>query len=185
MRRSLALTGLLALSLAPAGRADDRPFLQRMAERTPMPHAFIDHSMERAGNPQSVSRHAAPSVTCRDHGGYLGGASIRNNNLLARGPGSAVGPVQDGTFGTDYTGFRAHLGRVFLAPSNDPSQGRPIYLAYISEGPRVKDVYAGRPFRKAVLEKREDAEHREHGKEGGHGGEAGHAPEGAAKEGGH
>jgi hypothetical protein len=96
----------------------------------------------------------------------------------------------------DYTGVRAHLGRVFLAPSTDPSQGPPIYLGYVAEGRRVTDIFALRPFRKAVLEKREDAEEREHGAEGhgggghgegGHGAEGGHAPEGGEmkKEGGH
>ena len=183
MRRSLALAGLVLVSLSPAARADDRPLLQRIAERTPLPHANIEHSAERAGYPLSVKPRAVPTTTRFDHGGYIGGASLRNNNLIARGPGSAIGPVYDGTYGTDYTGFRAHLGRVFLAPSHDPSLGRPIYLAYNSEGRRVTDVFALRPFRKAVLEKREDAEERKHG--GKEHGEGGHAPEGAGKEGGH
>jgi hypothetical protein len=146
----------------------------------------IDHSAERAGYPLTVSRMAIPSVTRFDNGGYLGGASLKNNNLCARGPGSAIGPVYDGTFGTDYTGVRQHMGRVFLAPSNDASVGRPAYLAYVSEGRRVPDIFALRPVRKAVLEKREDAEERRHGKEG-HGEEGGHGPEGGEgkKEGGH
>ena len=183
MRRPLALAGLVLVSLS-AARADDRPFLQRCAERTPLPRTPVEHTAERAGYPLGVSRMAQPTYGRYDHGGYLGGASLRNNNLLARGPGSAVGPVYDGTYGTDYTGFREHLGRVFLAPSADPSLGRPIYLAYSPEGRRLTDVFALRPLRKAVLEKREDAEERQHGKEGGHG-DAGHAPEGAGKEAGH
>ncbi len=192
MRRSLVLTGLLTLSLTTTARADDRPFLQRWAERAPLPHVNIEHTMDRAGYPQSVSRYSTSSITRFDNGGYIGGASLRNNNVLARGPGSAIGPVYDGTYGTDYTGLQQRMGRVFLAPSDDPSRGHPIYLAYRSEGPRVKDIFAGRPFRKAVLEKREDVEERKHGKEGDHGGEAGHgeaghgeaghAPEGAGKE---
>ena len=187
MRRSLALAGLALVSLSPAARADDRPLLQRIAERAPLPRTPVEHTADRAGYPLSVSRHAVPTYTRYDHGGYVGGASLRNNNLLARGPGSAVGPVYDGTYGTDYTGFRAHLGRVFLAPSADPSLGRPIYLAYSSEGRRLTDVFALRPLRKAVLEKREHAEEREHEKEHGEKGhgEAGHAPEGAGKKDGH
>jgi hypothetical protein len=178
MRRSLALTGLVLVSLPLVGGADDRPLLQRIAERTPMPRMTIEHSAERAGYPLGVSRLSTPSVTRFDNGGYVGGASLRNNNLLARGPGSAIGPVYDGTYATDYTGLRAHLGRVFLAPSDDPSRGRPIYLAYRAEGHRIPDPFALRPLRKAVLEAREDREEMKHGKEGGH------APEGAGKEGG-
>jgi hypothetical protein len=177
MRCSFVLLGA-ALVACPA-RADDRPFLQRFAERgSTRSGPITEHSMQRAGYPLTVSRWAVPSVTRFDNGGYLGGASIKNNNLLARGPGSAIGPVYDGTFGTDYTGVRQHMGRVFLAPSDDASVGRPAYLAYVSEGRRVPDIFALRPFRKAVLEKREDAEEHWHGKEGhgegGHGEEGGH-----------
>jgi hypothetical protein len=99
---------------------------------------------------------------------------LRNNNLCARGPGSATGPIRDGTFATDYTGLRAHLGRVFLAPSTDPGAGRPLYLSYSAEGRRVPDVFALRPFRKAVLEKREAVEEMKHGTEGGAGQGGGH-----------
>ena len=153
--------------------------------RTPLPHRPVEHSAARAGNPLSIAPWAIPSLTAHDYGGYIGGGSLKNNNLLARGPASAVGPLCDGTYGTDFGGFRAHLGRVFLAPSTDPSRGYPINWNYRAEGPRVTDVFALRPFRKAVLELHEDAEHRKHGGEehgGGHGssghGESGHPPEG-------
>jgi hypothetical protein len=66
---------------------------------------------------------------------------------------------------------------VFLAPSADPSRGRPAYLAYRSDGPRVVDVFALRPLRKAVLDQREDIKELKHGKEGGHGGDDEHAGE--------
>lgn len=174
MRRSLALTGVAFLSFSLVATAGDHSFLDRFAQRAPLPRANIEHSMARAGYPQSVSPHAVPSVTRFDNAGYIGGGSLRNNNLCARGPGSAVGPIYDGTFGTDFTGLRAHLGRVFLAPSDDPSRGRDFYRGYSAEGPRLTDVFALRPFRKAVLEKRADVEEKKHGKEGGHGSEAGH-----------
>ena len=153
----------------------------------------IDHSAERAGYPLTVSRVAIPSVTRFDNGGYIGGASLRNNNLCARGPGSAIGPVYDGTFGTDYTGVRQHMGRVFLAPSDsDASVGRPAYLAYVVRRPPRDGHLRGCPaFRKAVLAKKEDIEEHRHGKEGhgegGHGEEGSHGPEGGEgkKEGGH
>ncbi|QJW93046.1 hypothetical protein [Frigoriglobus tundricola] len=187
MRCLIALVGLAFACALPTGRADDRPWLQRIAERTPLPRRPVEHSAARAGYPQSVSQMAIPGVTRYDNGGYIGGGSIRNNSLVARGPGSATGPVYDGTFGTDYSGVRLHLGRVFLAPSADPSHGRPIYLAYRAEGHRLPDPFAIRPLRKAVLEAREDREERLHGKEGGgHGSEGGHGAEaGAGKEGGH
>jgi hypothetical protein len=193
-RRSFALAGVILLSLPFFTQAGDHPWLERFAQRTPYPCRPIDHSAERAGTPLTVSRLAAPSMTRSDGAGYIGGASIRNNNLSARGPCSAVGPIYDGTFGTDYTGVRQHMGRVFLAPSSDASVGRPIYLGYVAEGRRVTDIFALRPFRKAVLEKKEEAEERKHGKEGhgegghgeaGHAPEAGHGAEGGMKEGGH
>ncbi|MFM8271641.1 MAG: hypothetical protein ACKODX_04820 [Gemmata sp.] len=184
MRRSLALAGLTFVALAPnspSARADDRPLLQRIVERTPCPRIPLEHSMARAGYPLAVSPHAVPSLTRFDNAGYIGGGSLKGNDLLARGPGSATGPVCDGTFGTDFTGFRQHLGRVFLAPSVDPSRGPSFQKLYNADGPRVVDVLALRPLRKAVLEKREDSEHRRHGGEG-HGAE-GHGKEGHKGEG--
>ena len=137
--------------------------------------------MERAGYPLSVKPHAIPSVTRFDHGGYVGGGSLFGNSLRASGPGSALGPTQTGTYGTDFGGFAAHLGRVFLAPSADPSRGHPAYLAYRTDGPRIVDVFALRPLRKAVLEQREGVHELKYGKEGGHGGGEGHGPEGGEK----
>lgn len=169
MRRSLVLTGLIFFALsAPTVRADDRPLLQRIAERTPAPLRPVEHSAARAGYPLNVKPHAIPSVTRFDHGGYIGGASLHNNSLIASGPGSALGPTHNGTYGIDFGGFRAHLGRVFLAPSNDPSRGHSLASGYNADGPRVLDVLALRPLRKAVLEKREAVEEFKHGKEGGH-----------------
>ncbi|HEY1186210.1 MAG TPA: hypothetical protein VGE74_01075 [Gemmata sp.] len=184
MRRLLALTGATLFVFAASGRADDRPLLQRIAERTPAPRAPVAHSAARAGYPLNVKPHAIPSVTRFDYAGYVGGGSIRNNNLLASGPGSALGVPQSlGTYGTDFGGFRAHLGRVFLAPSTDPSAGKSLQSLYDGDGPRVVDVLALRPLRKAVLAKREDAERAAHGKEG-HGSEAAHGDAGHASEGG-
>ncbi|MBY0459457.1 MAG: hypothetical protein K2V38_19215, partial [Gemmataceae bacterium] len=94
MRQLPALAGVTLLALAPALRADDRPLLQRIAEHTPMPRKPVEHTPERAGYPLNVKPHAIPSVTRFDHGGYVGGGSLRGNSLLARGPSSAVGPTQ-------------------------------------------------------------------------------------------
>lgn len=199
MRRSLALAGGMLLSLStvqafhPAKYdGTHESWLDRFAQRAPLRTPYFrypaDHSMERAGYPQSVRPHAVPSVGHVYNAGYVGGARLKHNNLLGRGPGSATGPIYDGTFAIDYTGFRQHLGRVFLAPSADPSRGRSFARGYWAEGPRVTDVIAIRPLRKAILEKHEDLEKRHEGHEGGHGAEghgeaghgaeAGHAPEG-------
>jgi hypothetical protein len=180
MRWSNALVGLSMLCLSSVARGDDRPWLERFVSRTPYPHHPPEHTMERAGYPLSVSRCARASITQCDYAGYVGGASLCNNNLCARGPGSATGPLTDGTYATDYAGVRANLGRLFLAPSTDPSSGRPIYLQYRAEGPRVPDPLALRPLRNAVLAAREAKEERVHGGEHGggeHGGENGPAPE--------
>ena len=177
MRRSLLLAGIALLAAPVAGRADELNFLQRCAMRTPRPIKPAVHDMARAGYPQELTKYTLPSLTRFDHGGYVGGARLfHNNDLCARGPCSGSGPTDSGTFGTDFGGFRGHLGRVFLAPSSDPSRGYPISWNYRAEGPRVTDVIAKRPIRKAILEKNEDAEHRKHGQEGH--GAGGHAPEG-------
>lgn len=180
MRRSHALAGFALLTLSPAARGEDVGYtrLERFAMRAPQPRVPAEHSAARAGFPLCVKPHAVPSVTRFDYAGYVGGASLRNNHLAARGPGSATGPIYDGTFATDFGGFRAHLGRVFLASSCDPARGSSIHARYRADGPRIVDVFALRPIRKAVLEQREDAEERQHG------GEA-HSAEGHTPEGGH
>jgi hypothetical protein len=194
MRRYFALTGVLFLSLSAVQAGEhffDGTYWSRLdcfVQRAPQPKRPVENSMARAGNPQSVRSCGAPSITCRDYGGYVGGARVCGNNVCSYGPGSATGPIRDGVFATDYAGLRCNLGRLFLAASADPSCGKPIFLGYQAEGPRVTDIFAIRPLRKACLEKREDMEKRahcaEHG-EGAHGAENGHGPEGGKKEPGH
>jgi hypothetical protein len=111
--------------------------------------------MERAGNPQSVKPRAVPSITEHDGGGYVGGATVRGNNILVKGIGTAPGPLQSGTFGTDYVGPHLRAGRVLPASSYDPSVGPTIARAYRTDGPYVADVFTLRPLRNAVLEMRE------------------------------
>jgi hypothetical protein len=135
----------------------------RFVERTPLPRTPATHTMERSGHPTGISPHAIPSVTFRDVGGYVGGARLLHNNVFARGAGAATGPVADGTYGTDYAGFRIRPGRVFLAASADPSAGIPFSRGYHTDGPFPKDVFAARPFRKALFEKNEAAEEHRHG----------------------
>lgn len=137
---------------------------ERFVERAPLPKKPIDHSMARAGNPRNIAWWAQPSVGKHNATGYIGGGSLKGNALLAKGPFSATGPTDTGTFGSDFAGFRLRMGRVFLAPSADPAHGPSIARAYRMDGPHVPDVFALRPVRKAVLEKKEDMEKR-HGAE--------------------
>lgn len=142
----------------------------RFVERTPYPIRWpVENTMERAGNPQRVARWAVPGVTRYEAGGYVGGGSLRGNAVAAKGHFVAPGPTATGTFGWDFAGYGVRPGRVFLARSPDPSAGTEFARKYRSEGPYVLDVFALRPFRKAILEAKEHAEEREHGGEkGGH-----------------
>ncbi len=128
----------------------------RFVERTPLPRKPLEHTMPRAGDSRRIAPWAVPSVTRFEAGGFIGGGSVRGNTILAKGPITATGPLTEGTFGTDFAGFHLRMGRVFLAPSADPADGPSIARTYRTEGPHVPDVFAIRPFRKAILEKKED-----------------------------
>jgi len=144
----------LAATLAPAQDG------ARFVERAPTPRKPPVHTMERAGNPQAISRWAVPGVSRYEAGAYVGGGSLRGNRVLTKGPYSVTGPTDTGTYGWDFAGFGVRPGRVFLAASPDPSLGSDYTRNYRTDGPRVLDVFALRPFRKAVLEKREVVEER-------------------------
>jgi hypothetical protein len=180
MRRSYLLASALALVPFVSTSADDRPFLQRIAERAPLPHHPVEHTMARAGFPQDVKPHAVPSLTRFYLPGYIGGGTPAPMAFRASGPATAVGHVHDGTFGSDFAGFGLRGGRVFLAPVADPQRGNVFSRGYSPEGPRLTDIGTLRPYRKAILELRAAKEHGE-----GHGGEGGHGGGGEAKGGGH
>jgi hypothetical protein len=127
----------------------------RFVERTPYPHNPVIHSMDRAGYPTEVRPHAIPSVTHRDVGAYVGGGRLLHNRIFARGPYAVTGPVADGTFATDYAGLKVRPGRVFLGASPDPSVGPTFAGGYRTDAHYPKDVFALRPFRKAIFEKSE------------------------------
>jgi len=133
---------------------------ERFVARTPLPHHPPAHTMERAGNPQRIAPWAVPGISRYSAGGYVGGACLKGNSAFCKGPVLATGPLATGTFGWDFAGFKLHSGRVFLAPSADPSAGSPIARNYRADGPHVPDVVSLRPFRRAVLEKREVMEER-------------------------
>ena len=146
---------ILTILIASPAFAQDR-----FVERTPMPRKPVEYTMPRAGNPRSIAPWAVPSVTRYEAGGYIGGGSVKGNSILAKGPASATGPIGEGVYGTDFAGFRMRMGRVFLAPSANPAAGPSIARNYRTDGPHVPDVFAIRPFRKAILEKKEDLEER-------------------------
>ena len=151
------LSLLTVVALTPAASAQER-----FVERTPSQIFPQPHTMSRAGNSASVAWWATPSVGRFDTGGYVGGAKLFGSGLFSRGASAATGPTTDGTFGLDFTGFRTRPGRVFLASSPDPSRGTPIANGYRTDGPHVPDVFAARPLRKAILEKKEAKEERKH-----------------------
>ncbi len=152
---------ILSILLASPAFSQDR-----FVERTP-PRKPVDHTMQRAGYPRNIAWWARPSVSKYDANGYIGGGSLKGNSLLAKGPSYATGPIESGTFGSDFAGFRLRMGRVFLAPSADPGRGPSLSRGYRTDGPHVPDIFAIRPLRKAILEKKEDIEKRngEHGEE--------------------
>jgi hypothetical protein len=161
----VALGAAVALGWAwSAGSAaagdNDKPEGTRFAERAPMPkHPYPDpDTLQRAGYPNTIAWWAIPGQSRFQTAGYIGGATPQGNHVLARGPGAATGPLTTGVFGWDFAGFRMRPGRVFLAPTPTGANRSDIARNYWAEGPHVPDVFALRPFRKAVLEKREAKE---------------------------
>lgn len=153
MRWIVAPMALCLLIAAAASGQDEK----RCAERTP-PSPFPQvHSMKQSGYSASVAPYGVPSVTRYDAVGYIGGAS-----LLGNGPhplrSKATGPLVTGTFGQDFGGFAGNTGRVFLAPTVDPGIGPAIYKDYRTDGPYVPNIFAFRPLRKLVIEKRDARE---------------------------
>jgi hypothetical protein len=168
MRLALRAVPVVCILMASCKAIPDHPPHRepRVAERTPLPRVAPPFTTERSGNSDTVAPWAIGSVTKYESGGYIGGGSIKSNRPLARGVGSATGAPGDGTFGLDFIGFHHRPGRVFLAPSPDPSAGVPIANNYVTDVKFPKDVFNIRPVRKAVLEHREAAEERRHGGEG-------------------
>lgn len=160
MRLGFCMTfGVVCLS-SPVASAQDGT---RFVERAPLPKLPPEHTTERAGNAGAVAPWAIPGVTRFEAGGYVGGGSLRGNNVFARGRAATTGAPEVGTFGWDFVGFKLRPGRVFLAPSADPSGGASIARGYRAEGPHVPDVISLRPYRRAILEKKEATEARQGG----------------------
>jgi len=156
---------VIPLAVVPVSQATAQE-RERFVERTPAFRNPIPHTDQVAGYPTGINRFATPSLQPQDLGGYIGGGKLHGNGFFQRGASASTGALVDGTYGTDYTGPKLRPNRVFLGASPDPGVGPSINYTYRTEGPFPKDVFALRPIRKAVLEKREVAEKRMGG--GGH-----------------
>jgi len=149
VRIYLVLPVAVVACCVPAVAADP----DRFVERTPLPKHPPDHTPERAGLICPVARYAVPGVSRYEAGGYVGGGA------LFRGGGR--GPC-DGTFGWDYVGFGWRPGRVFLGWLNDRPGQSALARKYATDGPRVPDVIAAQPVRRAVKEAKAE-KHEAHG----------------------
>ncbi|MGE3808821.1 MAG: hypothetical protein AB7K24_29500, partial [Gemmataceae bacterium] len=91
---------------------------------------YLDHTMERAGNPQELRHHAAPSDTGAYVGYYVGGG-VRCSKV-GHGPGP-----HDGTWGWDYAGCRLHRCIQLLWSDRGRYQGGTGQ--YKTDGPRPRE----------------------------------------------
>jgi hypothetical protein len=150
MRQLLFVVGFVSLSLISVAE-EKEPFAART---TPFIIPAV-HNHLRTGTDR-IPQYAGPSKTSMETGGYIGGGK------LVRGEGRGV---TDGVFGWDYVGVGRRPGRIFLNWFNDDPKQTAFLPKYNTEGPRVTDVFALQPFKKAVREAR--VEHKEK-KAGGH-----------------
>lgn len=128
------LLAAAALAAPAAARGDDDP-----THRHP---STAVHTMERAGYPQLVRKHAQPAESPHFTGGYVGGGRL----TTSKHADGRVTPT-DGTWGWDYVGFGRRPGRVFLDWYHDrPKQPKPG--PYKTDGPHVPDPIAAHPVQK-------------------------------------
>lgn len=139
--RTLALVALLSAVGGTCSAEEKEPF----PARTTAWLIPAQHNHERTHTVNPVGNHAVPSKSQYESGGYIGGGK------LVHGEGRGV---TDGTFGWDYTGFGRRPGRIFLGWFNDgPTKHQGTFLPkYNSDGPRVTDVVALQPWKKAIRE---------------------------------
>jgi hypothetical protein len=138
--RSLTLSiAILSISFPGRGLADE-------VNRPPAPSTAgpEDHTFERAGMPQNISRLATPSVGKHEGPGYVGGGKLIHGD--GRGPA-------DGTFAYDYQGFGWLPGRVFLGWAHDRKQPNPS--PYRTDTFHVPDPISLHPLRKIIQDFKE------------------------------
>lgn len=139
--RTLALVAVLSAVGGVCSAEEREPFPARTtAFLIPAQHT---HEATRTVNP--VGKHAVPGIERHETGGYVGGGKLVH--------GEGRGPT-DGTFGWDYVGLGRRPGRVFLGWfNNDSTKRQGTFLPkYNSDGPRVTDVVALQPWKKAIRE---------------------------------
>lgn len=95
---------------------------------------YADYTLWRAGNPQCISRHAAPSVTPSYSGYTVGGGSV-----FCGGPRCA----EEGTWGWDYMG--GHVPRHVFQRWTHGRRYQGGTGAYKVDGPEVPNVFNIRP----------------------------------------
>ena len=100
------------------------------------PPCASDHTMERAGNPDTLAPWARPANSPNYTGGYVGGGCLYR--------GQSRNPQTDGTWGWDYVGRPCNPQRIFLnwchcQPAH-PKQG-----TYRTDGPHVPNILVSPP----------------------------------------
>jgi hypothetical protein len=113
----------VAFVLANAAKADDEPFAARTG-----PPRCREHTHERAGT-TGPARFAAPSVSCKEAGGYVGGNRVRAT------PGTACAP-NPGVFGWDWVGHGKLPNRIFLGFGPDKPHQQPFQPKYDTDPKR-------------------------------------------------
>jgi hypothetical protein len=149
---TLAAAGSAAAGEKEVYRQREGEHPPRFAERAPPPFTPAVRTPALLGYPQSVRPHAVPAVTKYETVGYVGGARLWGNNVTSHAP--PTGNTTDGTFGKDFVGFGWRPGRIFLG-AGEPHKPSNFYRGYLTDVKFPTDVFALRPLRKAILEKKE------------------------------
>lgn len=138
--RAIAAILICSILNGVAAAEEKEPFAARTTTFVIPPR----HTAEGTGTTKPLSRLATGGISPHESGGYIGGGK------LVRGEGRGVA---EGVYGWDYTFFGRRPGRIFLGWHNDSTRHQtPILPRYAAEGPRVTDVFALQPFKKAVRE---------------------------------
>jgi hypothetical protein len=123
------------LSLVVAGGSQARGQQHKLFPNTSV-SGPQDFTLEKAGNPTTISRWAHPGIEKHERPGLIGGSRLFGGD----GPGE-----YDGTFGWDYAPWRP--GRVFLGWSHDRAH-QPKMGSYKTDTHKVPDPIALHPIRK-------------------------------------
>jgi hypothetical protein len=101
-----------------------------------------DHNLDRAGQPQLLSRFAIPGIEKHEGPGYVGGGKLIHGD--GRGP-------TDGTFAFDYQGLGWRPGRVFLGWAHDRAH-QPQLGPYRTDTHHLPDPLSLHPVRRVFDE---------------------------------